>query len=131
MAKLTIDTTDTPERAGDGRDELQEVLRAAAADRALGGAGPDILPLLRKGVEELGALTQLKEFPLWFSRYAEQTGLRLLLLKRWTSGLQVFLETNIRMPKEARQKRSDGRAPIPSVSGDIFQVVGDEALIRS
>ncbi len=129
VAKLSIDTTEAPEQSCSGRDELQEALRAAAADRTETAAGPDVMPLVRRGVEELATLTQLKEFPLWFSRFAEQTGLRLLLLKRWTSGLQVFLETNIRMPKEAKQKRTDGRAPIPSVSGDIFQTVGEEATV--
>ena len=129
MAKLTIDTTEHEMRTDAVPDPVDEALRVAAADRATGGAGPDIIPLVRRGMEELGGLTQLKEFPVWFARFAEQTGLRLLLLKRWTSGLQVFLETNIRMPKEARQKRPDGRAPIPSVTGDIFQTVGEEAAV--
>lgn len=127
MAQLTLDTTESRDPAAADRDPVQEALRAAAADRSEDGAGPDVLPLLRRGVEELGALTQMKEFPAWFAHFAEQTGLRLLLLKRWTSGLQVFLEINLRMPKEAKQKRADGRAPIPSVAGDIFQAVGEEA----
>lgn len=129
MAKLTIDPTETRDQAAAERDALQEALRAAAAGRSSDGTGPDVLPLVRKGMEELGALTQLKEFPAWFARFAEQTGLRLLLLKRWTSGLQVFLEVNLRLPAEARQKRTDGRAPIPSVAGDIFQTVGEEANV--
>ncbi len=124
-----IDPTEQEARTDSVPEPVDEALRVAAADRANGGAGPDIIPLVRRGMEELGGLTQLKEFPVWFARFAEQTGLRLLLLKRWTSGLQVFMETNIRMPKEARQKRSDGRAPIPSVSGDIFQTVGEEANV--
>ncbi|MBE0565733.1 MAG: HDOD domain-containing protein [Krumholzibacteria bacterium] len=131
MAQLTLDTPESRDQAAADRDPLQEALRAAAADRSEDGAGPDVLPLLRRGVEELGALTQMKEFPAWFARFAEQTGLRLLLLKRWTSGLQVFLEINLRMPKEAKQKRADGRAPIPSVAGDIFQAVGEEAGVYS
>ena len=131
MAKLMIDTTEQEARTDSVPEPVDEALRVAAADRATGGAGPDIIPLVRKGMEELGGLTQLKEFPVWFAHFAEQTGLRLLLLKRWTSGLQVFMETNIRLPKEARQKRSDGRAPIPSVSGDIFQTVGEEANVYS
>lgn len=129
MAKLTIDTTEQGTRTDAVFDPVDEALRVAAADRAVGGTGPDIIPLVRRGMEELGGLTQLKDFPVWFAHFAEQTGLRLLLLKRWTSGLQVFLETNIRMPKEARQKRADGRAPIPSVTGDIFQAVGEEASV--
>ena len=126
-----IDTTEQEARTDSVPEPVDEALRVAAADRATGGAGPDIVPLVRKGIEELGGLTQLKEFPVWFAHFAEQTGLRLLLLKRWTSGLQVFMETNIRLPKEARQKRSDGRAPIPSVTGDIFQTVGEEASVYS
>ncbi len=129
MAKLTIDNVDTRERTEAPQDPLQAALQAAAAERADGGAGPDIMPLLRRGIAELGALTQPKEFPVWFSHFAEQTGLRLLLLKRWTSGLQVFHETNLRLPREAKQKRGDGRAPIPSVAGDIFQAVGEEAAV--
>ncbi|HPF71780.1 MAG TPA: HDOD domain-containing protein [Candidatus Krumholzibacteria bacterium] len=129
MANLTIDSENTATAAGAAADPVADALQAAALDRAAAGDGPDVMPMLRKGLEELGALGQVKEFPIWFVRFAERTGLRVLLLKRWTSGLQVFLEANIRMPKEAKQKRADGRAPIPSVPGDIFQTVGEEASV--
>jgi len=110
-------------------DDVVGAAQRAAADRNRTGAGPDIMPMLKAGMAEIDELQQLKHFPEYFVRFAEQTGLRLLLLKRWTSGLQVFLETNIRMPKEARQKRTDGRAPIPSLKGDIFETTGDEGAV--
>lgn len=96
-----------------------------------GNFSADHLTLLRSGIDELNRLSKLKDFPLFFDRLAEKTGLRMVLLKRWTSGLQVFLERNIKMPGEARRKRSDGRAPIPCNKGDLFTAVGDEATVYS
>ncbi len=125
---MTTQITDSAETRDPAATEA-EIMQAAAVGRIAAGAGPDLMPLVLRGLAELSELTQVKEFPAWFSRFAERTGLRMLLLKRWTSGLQVFLEVNIRMPKEAKQKRADGRAPIPSVAGDVFQTVGDEAGI--
>jgi len=80
-----------------------------------GDIGSENMALLRAGISELSMMTKLKDFPLYFARLADRTGLRMLLLKRWTSGMQVFLEHNISMPAEAKRKRKDGRAPIPSV----------------
>ena len=85
--------------------------------------------LLRTGVADLTAMSKLKDFPEYFARIAKETGLRLLLLKRWNSGLQVYLEQNIKLPAEAKRKRSDGRAPIPTKTGDIFESVGQEATV--
>jgi len=84
---------------------------------------------MRRCLEELTGFTKLKDFPEFFGRLAEETGLRLILLKRWTSGLQVFMERNIKLPADAKRKGPDGRAPIPCSKGDIFQAVGDEASV--
>jgi HD-like signal output (HDOD) protein len=94
-----------------------------------GNLSADHLSLLKLGVQELNRLSKLKDFPLFFDRLAEKTGLRMVLLKRWTSGLQVFMERNIKMPGEAKRKRRDGRAPIPCQKGDLFSAVGDEATV--
>lgn len=85
--------------------------------------------LVQSGIAELASLTRLKEFPEFFQRLARQGGLRLLLLKRWSSGLQVFLEENVKLPPEARSKRKDGRAPIPSTREDIFAAVAQDAMV--
>jgi HD-like signal output (HDOD) protein len=84
---------------------------------------------LQAGIDELSTLTRLKEFPEFFVRLSRQSGLRLLLLKRWSSGLQVFLEENVKLPPEARRKRRDGRAPIPSVKDDVFAAVAHDATV--
>lgn len=89
----------------------------------------DDMSLLRNGFAELSSYSKHKAFPEFFARLAESTGLRMLLLKRWTSGLQVFMEKNIRMPADAKKKRSDGRAPIPSKKNDLFEVTGEEASV--
>lgn len=104
-------------------DDLQRY-SAALPDSATMG-------LLRHGMVELTAFTKLKDFPEYFGRLAEKTGLRMVLLKRWTSGLQVFMEKNIKLPADAKRKGRDGRAPIPSGKGDIFQAIGDEATVYS
>lgn len=96
---------------------------------ARGDISQDHMSLLRAGIDELNRTSKLKDFPQFFDRLAKKTGLRMVLLKRWTSGLQVFMERNIKMPAEAKRKRKDGRAPIPCSKGDLFAAVGDEATV--
>lgn len=113
-----------------GADALAgDLIMAPMGPDGRGDIGSDNMALLRAGISELSTMTKLKDFPLYFCRMAERTGLRMLLLKRWTSGMQVFLEQNIKMPVEAKRKRQDGRAPIPAVKGDIFDAVGEEATV--
>jgi HD-like signal output (HDOD) protein len=89
----------------------------------------DPLALVRAGLAELNSLTKPAEFPDFFGRIATRSGLRMLFLKRWSSGLQVFLERNIKLSSEAKGRRSDGRAPIPSQGDDIFAACGQEAQV--
>jgi HD-like signal output (HDOD) protein len=94
------------------------------------GALPQgMMSLLRAGIAQMSTMEKVREFPEFFLRLAQHTGLRLVLLKRWTSGLQVFMEENIQLPAEAKKKRRDGRAPIPSTDTDIFQVLTEDATI--
>ncbi len=142
VRELTGDQATPPETAGPAADAASEVgADFPAPPRALGSAAgsapsaaaipPDMMSLLRAGVSELNTMSRLKEFPEYFSRLASRTGLRMLLLKRWTSGLQVFLEQNIKMPAEAKSKRSDGRAPIPCTRQDIFAAVAQDGTVYS
>jgi HD-like signal output (HDOD) protein len=85
--------------------------------------------LVRAGLAELNSLTKPAEFPEFFGRIATRAGLRMLFLKRWSSGLQVFLERNIKLSPEAKGRRSDGRAPIPSHGDDIFAACGREVQV--
>jgi len=98
---------------------------------AKGDVAAEGMSFLRAGVVELNAISQFKDFPAYFVRLAQRTGLRMLLLKRWTTGLQVFLEENIKLPSEARKKRTDGRAPIPTTKTDIFDATAAEATVYS
>ncbi len=114
--------------------EPELVVRPSIADVNSSSASlPDAasMGLLSQGVQELTGFTKLKDFPEYFGRLAEKTGLRMVLLKRWTSGLQVFMEKNIKLPADAKRKGRDGRAPIPSGKGDIFQAIGEEATVYS
>ena len=101
----------------------------AELPQAKGPISTDHMTLLRKGMDELNQMSKLKDFPHFFDRLAQKTGLRMVLLKRWTSGLQVFMERNIKMPSDAKRKRKDGRAPIPCAKGDLFSAVGEEATV--
>lgn len=104
----------------------------ARIDTAVGDApiAPDTVPgldamaLLRSTLAELDAIERVADVPAVFVRVAEQTGLRLLILKRWRSGLQVVGEHNLSMPQEAKHKLPNGRAPIPCGGDDIFTLVG-------
>ncbi len=99
------------------------------AERPDGNRCQDPLALVRAGLVELNALTKPAEFPDFFGRIATRSGLRMLFLKRWSTGLQVILERNVKMPPEAKNRRSDGRAPIPSHGDDIFAACGQEAQV--
>ncbi len=96
---------------------------------ARGEVGVEAMSLLRAGMSDLSTMSQFKNFPAYFVKLAARTGLRMLLLKRWTTGLQVFLEENIKVPAEAKKKRSDGRAPIPTTKTDIFEATAHEATV--
>ena len=63
----------------------------------------EMISLLRAGIDQMSSMEKVRDFPEFFLRYAQSTGLRLVLLKRWTSGLQVFMEENIQLPAEAKK----------------------------
>jgi HD-like signal output (HDOD) protein len=117
--KARVDSLASPpaEQAGGG------------AERPAGERCHDPLALVRAGLSELNSLTKPAEFPEFFGRVASRGGLRMLFLKRWSSGLQDFLERNVKLPAEAKSRRSDGRAPIPSHGDDIFAACGQEAQV--
>ena len=123
-----------PEEAADHSD-LAHAQMTGPTIAPLPGAGTEVsvesMSLLRAGIAELSTMNQFKDFPQYFVRLCGRTGLRMLLLKRWTIGLQVFLEENIKLPPEAKRKRSDGRAPIPTTKTDIFEATAAEAAVYS
>jgi HD-like signal output (HDOD) protein len=95
------------------------------------GAGDhvDAMTLLRSTLAELDEVERPADVPAVFRRLADRTGLRLLILKRWRSGLQVVGEHNIELPEEARHKLPNGRAPIPCGADDIFTLVGRDQQV--
>ncbi len=101
----------------------------AAATRPGSAASRDSLGRLRAGLVEIDGLTRPAEMPAFFARLAARTGLRMLLLKQWRSGLQVCGERNITMPAEAKSRRPDGRAPIPNDGDDLFAAVARERQV--
>jgi len=110
--------------ANDTKDLSVDIVAETA-----GGAGWNARDLEREGIAAMNRLRDVKDFPALFVDVARRTGLRLVLLKRWTSGLQVFLEENVSLPEEAKRKRRDGRAPIPTAEGDIFGVLGEDVAV--
>ncbi len=124
-APVTAPVSDIP-AASPAPEPLIAPLPDAAGEVSL-----ESMSILRAGIAELSTMSQFKEFPQYFVRLCSRTGLRMLLLKRWTTGLQVFLEENIKLPPEAKRKRSDGRAPIPTTKTDIFDATATEATVYS
>ena len=145
VQELTADEAKSePEKAHEAPPVAVEVMNVAQQPQAsdtpdghlltqFSGARGDVsvetMSLLRAGIAELSTMSQFKHFPAYFVKLASRTGLRMLLLKRWTTGLQVFLEENIRVPAEAKKKRADGRAPIPTTKTDIFEATAHEATV--
>ncbi|MFO7652892.1 MAG: HDOD domain-containing protein [Candidatus Krumholzibacteriia bacterium] len=94
-------------------------------------ADPEVLAAVRTGLAELNTLQKVSDFPIFFARLAARGDLRMLLLKRWNSGLQVLMEEGVTLPSEVRRRRPDGRAPIPVAPGDLFAAVGEEVAVYS
>lgn len=118
------------ERLKDRVHELDARVAEESSDpAAASGAARDPMVLLRTSVAELDGVLKATEVPTIFTRFAARSGLRLLVLKRWRSGLQVVAERNITMPVEAKQKLPSGKAPIPCDSEQIFDVVGRERQV--
>ncbi len=119
------------ERLKDRVHELDARVTTEAPDQAAWPTGPDRDPmsLLRASIDEIDGISQATEVPGVFTRFAARSGLRLLVLKRWRSGLQVVAERNVTMPVEAKQKLPSGKAPIPCDEDDIFDVVGRERQV--
>jgi HD-like signal output (HDOD) protein len=93
------------------------------------GADQDFLSVLRAGMSDMAAAASEKDITRAFVRLASRTKLRLLLLKRWRSGLQVVQAEGVSLPKEAFKKRPDGRAPIPLPENDLFAAVTEDRSI--
>lgn len=132
MAGQRSDMNQILDTLGRLKDRVRELGKGdpdPAADARSRPASRDSLVLLRAGLTELDGLTKPADFPNFFARFAGRTGLRMLLLKQWRSGLQVCAERNISMPAEAKSKRPDGRAPIPTEADDLFTVVGRERQV--
>lgn len=109
--------------------ELEDAEAQAERQNRPASTARDTLVRLRAGLAELEQLSQPTEVPAFFARFAARTGLRMLLLKQWRSGLQVYAERNIVMPAEAKTRRPDGRAPIPCETNDLFSVVARERQV--
>ena len=128
--------TDLQGNSDSGTPDSQDTPVFSSGGSLVGVGGPsvgplsrDLMSLLRAGMSELSNFTQMKEFPEYFLRLSNRTGLRLLLLKRWTTGLQVIVERNISLPDEAKKKRPDGKAPIPVGRSDLFEALQGEAYL--
>ena len=107
MGNDTLDLLEEFNRESESHDSSETV--------GDGGRGAnDLAGLQREAVAAMNGLTDVKDFPAVFVGLARRTGLRLVLLKRWTSGLQVFLEENI-----ARTTASVGES---LVAGAIFTI---------
>jgi len=138
LARLQARVRDLSDEPDAGADQGPSAAAPKAPVRAVsagndGLAATELSPTrqgaLLAGIAELSTMTRLKEFPEFFVRLSRHSGLRLLLLKRWSSGLQVYLEENVKMPPEARRKRRDGRAPIPSTKDDVFAAVAHDGTV--
>ena len=135
MSRQNNDLSDVFETLGRLKDRVQDLAADEAPAPADRTAPPgqrmnrDAMNLLRAGLAELDALQKPADFPAFFARLAARTGLRMLLLKRWHSGLQVCAERNVVLPPEAKTRRPDGRAPIPNEPDDLFAAVGRERQV--
>lgn len=132
VRELAVDPEGEPvggPEPGETSTDVTAAIELTPTVQRFAAAAPELAAALQAGIAELSTMTRLKEFPEYFVRLARQSGLRLLLLKRWSSGLQVFLEENVKLPPEARRKRRDGRAPIPSAKDDVFAAVAHDGTV--
>ncbi len=116
-----VESLDTQENLENLETADQECSQPEPGPEPEAGSARDLpldqVSLLRVGIDEMSTMSQVKDFPEFFLRLARRTGLRLVLLKRWTSGLQVFMEENASLPAEAKQKLSRIQMSSGSASG--------------
>ncbi|MEZ4387609.1 MAG: HDOD domain-containing protein [Candidatus Krumholzibacteriia bacterium] len=135
MSDQRNDITQLLDTLGRLKGRVQDL--GAQIDTAVAGepAGPetpdgvDPMVLLRATLAEVDVAQRASDIPGIFRRFAERTGLRMLVIKRWRSGLQVVAEHNINLPEEAHRKLPNGRAPIVCDPDDIFAVAGRDRQV--
>lgn len=114
---------------------------SGAGSRAPGGMAPGAphAPLARNAAEELRDLMQagfaaleaaedLKAVPRFFARFAHENGLRMLLLKRWNSGLEVLLAEGL---SKSRQMATEDPASerIAIKDDDLFAALAQDHCV--
>lgn len=138
-----------PRQAGPGRSvrtsaaggEADSPPSPGAGSRAAEGMAPGAprVPLARDAAEELRNLMQagfaaleaaedLKAVPRFFARFAHENGLRMLLLKRWNSGLEVLLAEGL---SKSRQMATEDPASerIATKDDDLFAALAQDHCV--
>ncbi len=106
---------------------------APGTGEALAGAGQveSLLALLLEGVAVLDTAEDIKGHPRYFSRLARRLNLRLLLLKRWTTGLQLLHAEGLAPARGATGERA-GPAQAQRIAtrpDDLFGMLAQERVV--
>jgi HD-like signal output (HDOD) protein len=84
---------------------------------------------LRAGLAVLDAAEDVKDFPRFFVRLAQQTGLGMLLLKRWSSGLEILLSEGIERSRAGGDAGSLPEGRIPTRDDDLFAALAGDHCV--
>ncbi len=84
---------------------------------------------LRAGLAVLDAAEDVKDFPRFFVRLAQQTGLGMLLLKRWSSGLEILLAEGIERSRAGGEAGSQPEGRIPVRDDDLFAALAGDHCV--
>jgi HD-like signal output (HDOD) protein len=84
---------------------------------------------LRAGLAVLDAAEDVKDFPRFFVRLAQQTGLGMLLLKRWSSGLEILLAEGIERSRVGGDADSLPEGRIPIRDDDLFTALAGDHCV--
>ncbi len=84
---------------------------------------------LRAGLAVLDAAEDVKDFPRFFVRLAQQTGLGMLLLKRWSSGLEILLAEGIERSRAGGDADSLPEGRIPIRDDDLFSALAGDHCV--
>lgn len=116
----------TPPGAGSRTSEGMAATEPAAP--LAKSAAEALRNLMQAGFAALEAAEDLKAVPRFFARFAHENGLRMLLLKRWNSGLEVLLAEGL---SKSRQMATEDPASerIATKDDDLFAALAQDHCV--
>lgn len=114
------------------RAELLKLVGAAPqASRPPEAEAAARLETLRDGLQALDDMVEASDVVQFFLDLCRDQGGRLLLLRRWTSGLRAMLAEGVTLPERMLDPKSQRPKVISSQDDDVFSLTAAEQVVYS